>query len=98
MGLRRGNKLNVTVARAMIGSELASVDEYLAAKAAVADLVREAVTDHDFPACEVRVNAADNPVEGTIFLTVTGTSAEAGDDGQVGRGNRVNGLITPGRR
>ncbi len=32
-----------------------------------------------------------------MYLTVTGTSAEAGDDGQVGRGNRVNGLITPGR-
>ncbi|MDF2119248.1 methionine adenosyltransferase, partial [Roseiarcaceae bacterium H3SJ34-1] len=27
----------------------------------------------------------------------TGTSAEAGDDGEVGRGNRVNGLITPCR-
>ncbi len=28
---------------------------------------------------------------------MTGLSAEMGDDGQVGRGNRVNGLITPGR-
>jgi S-adenosylmethionine synthetase len=28
---------------------------------------------------------------------VTGLSAEMGDDGQVGRGNRVNGLITPNR-
>ncbi|MEM3192421.1 MAG: methionine adenosyltransferase, partial [Candidatus Parvarchaeota archaeon] len=27
----------------------------------------------------------------------TGLSAEAGDDGAVGRGNRVNGLITPNR-
>jgi S-adenosylmethionine synthetase len=34
---------------------------------------------------------------GSVYLTVTGTSAEAGDDGQVGRGNRINGLITPGR-
>ena len=34
---------------------------------------------------------------GSVYLTVTGTSAEAGDDGQVGRGNRVNGLITPCR-
>jgi S-adenosylmethionine synthetase len=32
-----------------------------------------------------------------LYLTVTGLSAELGDDGQVGRGNRVNGLITPGR-
>lgn len=30
-------------------------------------------------------------------MTVTGTSAEAGDDGQAGRGNRANGLITPYR-
>ncbi len=28
---------------------------------------------------------------------MTGTSAEAGDDGEAGRGNRVNGLITPYR-
>jgi len=28
---------------------------------------------------------------------VTGTSAENGDDGSVGRGNRCNGLITPAR-
>ncbi|MGQ9728578.1 MAG: methionine adenosyltransferase, partial [Candidatus Fervidibacter sp.] len=33
----------------------------------------------------------------TAYLTVTGTSAEAGDDGQVGRGNRASGLITPYR-
>ena len=32
-----------------------------------------------------------------MYLTVTGTSAEAGDDGQVGRGNRTSGLITPYR-
>jgi S-adenosylmethionine synthetase len=40
------------------------------------------------------VNAADDAASGSVYLTVTGTSAEAGDDGQVGRGNRVNGLIT----
>jgi S-adenosylmethionine synthetase len=43
------------------------------------------------------VNAADDPAAGSFYLTVTGTSAESGDDGEVGRGNRVNGLITPGR-
>jgi len=43
------------------------------------------------------VNAADDLASGDVFLTVTGTSAEAGDDGQAGRGNRCNGLITPGR-
>jgi S-adenosylmethionine synthetase len=45
----------------------------------------------------VTINAADDAAAGDVFLTVTGTSAEAGDDGEVGRGNRANGLITPYR-
>jgi S-adenosylmethionine synthetase len=48
-------------------------------------------------ATDIAVNAADDVACGSIYLTVTGTSAEAGDDGEVGRGNRANGLITPGR-
>jgi S-adenosylmethionine synthetase len=44
---------------------------------------------------DVQVNAADDDAAGRLYLTVTGTSAESGDDGEVGHGNRVNGLITP---
>lgn len=43
------------------------------------------------------MNAADDDERGTVYLTVTGTSAEAGDDAEVGRGNRTSGLITPYR-
>ncbi|MFQ6011222.1 MAG: methionine adenosyltransferase, partial [Nitrososphaerales archaeon] len=46
---------------------------------------------------EVHVNTADVTEDDLCYLTVTGTSAEHGDDGQVGRGNRANGLITPYR-
>ncbi|CAN5833021.1 methionine adenosyltransferase [soil metagenome] len=45
---------------------------------------------------EVGVNGADQGPDGA-YLTLTGSSAEAGDDGQVGRGNRIGGLITPCR-
>jgi len=34
---------------------------------------------------------------GFPYMTLTGSSIECGDDGQVGRGNRYNGLITPCR-
>lgn len=34
---------------------------------------------------------------GHPYLTLCGSSIECGDDGQVGRGNRYNGLITPNR-
>ena len=52
------------------------------------------MTDRDVTA---RVNTADDIGLGSVFLTVSGTSAEAGDDGETGRGNRANGLITPYR-
>ena len=97
MGVRRGNEVYLTIACAMIGGHLSHIDDYLAEKTAVENLAQELATEHGFPACGVGVNTADNPAAGFIYLTVTGTSAEAGDDGQVGRGNRVNGLITPCR-
>ncbi len=48
----------------------------------------------------IRLNSLDDPEaqdERGVYLTVCGVSAEMGDDGQVGRGNRASGLITPGR-
>ena len=45
----------------------------------------------------MQVNTADDVEAGAVYLTLTGTSAEMGDDGAVGRGNRVSGLITPFR-
>ncbi|VVB62632.1 S-adenosylmethionine synthase [uncultured archaeon] len=60
------------------------------AKARVKDVVVKRSKTED-----VSVNAADSG--SNIFLTVTGTSIEMGDDGATGRGNRGNGLITPMR-
>jgi S-adenosylmethionine synthetase len=42
-----------------------------------------------------RVNARDIVANDEIYLTCSGSSIESGDEGLVGRGNRVNGLITP---
>jgi S-adenosylmethionine synthetase len=44
---------------------------------------------------EWRLNCLDQPGRGAdgTYLTLRGTSAEDADSGQVGRGNRVNGLI-----
>jgi S-adenosylmethionine synthetase len=97
MAVRNGSRLDLTVACAMIGSFLTSIDDYLEQKAELAAWVRETASKHGFSDCTVTVNAADDASSGSVYLTVTGTSAESGDDGQVGRGNRVNGLITPCR-
>ena len=96
MGVRNGNSVHLTVACAMIGRHIAHIDNYLNEKCSIERLVEEIIGQYGLTG-HVSINAADDQSAGNIYLTVTGTSAEAGDDGQVGRGNRVNGLITPGR-
>jgi len=96
MGIRSGERLDFTVACALIGAHLKNLEAYLEAKGLAANLVRSAIGPWDGPT-NVEVNAADDPDTESLYLTVLGTSAEAGDDGQAGRGNRANGLITPYR-
>jgi S-adenosylmethionine synthetase len=95
MGLRQGDELDLTVACAMVASELPSRAAYDDAKALIEQTILDLAQGLTHRACKVSVNTADDPQQ--AYLTITGTSAEAGDDGQVGRGNRPNGLITPYR-
>jgi S-adenosylmethionine synthetase len=98
MGLRRGSKIVLTIASAMISSLILDPGEYVSVKEQVKEEVLDLATritpNH---VAEVYVNTADIREKNIFYLTVTGTSAEHGDDGATGRGNRVNGLITPFR-
>jgi len=97
MAVRSGSQVRLTIACAMIGTYIRHLDDYRSEASALRDFVRKLAAGAGFPNSHVVVNAGDDLATGSIYLTVTGTSAEAGDDGQVGRGNRVNGLITPCR-
>jgi len=97
MGFREGKNVKLTVAIAMISRLISDKDEYFSLK----DQVREEILKlaskiaPDFNV-NVEINTADDPNDpSSLYLVVTGTSAEHGDDGATGRGNRVNGLITP---
>jgi S-adenosylmethionine synthetase len=90
MAVRMGDDLKIVVAAAMVSGHIASMEDYIEAKARVKNVVVKRSKTED-----VSVNAADSG--SNIFLTVTGTSIEMGDDGATGRGNRGNGLITPMR-
>jgi S-adenosylmethionine synthetase len=97
LGIRRGRTVTLTTAAAIVGAHTASIEEYAQHKARIAGLVGEAAREAAGLAPHVVVNAADDLAAKSVYLTVTGTSADAGDDGQTGRGNRGNGLITPYR-
>jgi S-adenosylmethionine synthetase len=97
MGVRRGNHTSLTVAIALVGRFVTDIGDYREKKEGLAELVAEIARGETPEAVSVALNAGDDVDAGNIYLTVTGTSAESGDDGEVGRGNRANGLITPFR-
>jgi S-adenosylmethionine synthetase len=97
MAVRLGERVELTIACAMIDAALRNLTDYATAREAVAELALCAARRVTTLPLTIEVNAADDLGAGRVYLTVTGTSAEAGDDGQAGRGNRANGLITPGR-
>ncbi len=97
MGVRMEDNIRLTIAAAMISSLIPDLDHYLNVKEEVKEKILNLTHSIAEREVLVDVNTADQPERGIVYLTVTGTSAEHGDDGQVGRGNRANGLITPYR-
>jgi S-adenosylmethionine synthetase len=96
MGLRNRGTITLTIALAIIGRHVAGARDYFTQKEAM----RRHIAARTPAGTVVQINTLDDPdarEESGIYLTVSGTSAEMGDDGQVGRGNRASRLITPAR-
>lgn len=97
MGVRRDRVLSLTVAVAFIDRFVSDAKSYFDRKEEMRTALEEYLSgrlqtiDH----VSVQLNTLDDPTRGEdgMYLTVLGTSAEGGDCGQVGRGNRVNGVI-----
>ena len=100
MGFRTNNSLNLTVSIAFVDRFVHSEEDYFNKKAKIVDEINRFVAANtDFESVNVQLNTLDVQGRGIggAFLTVLGTSADSGDSGQVGRGNRVNGLISLNR-
>lgn len=97
MGERHRDEIIMTICNAMISAHIKNIGDYGAIIEEMTGLVSDfvaGITDEDV---KVEINTGDDIENESVFLTVSGTSAEQGDDGSVGRGNRANGLITPYR-
>ncbi len=97
MGLRRNGQLVLTVALPFIAEHIDDATAYTEAVDAAEAAVHAYASQLDHRDVVVAVNTADDVQNNAVYLTLTGTSAEMGDDGAVGRGNRVNGVIAPFR-
>jgi S-adenosylmethionine synthetase len=98
LAVRRERALTVTVAMPFLAPLIRTESDYFKRKA----MAERVVTDFVKRTCgaslspEVCLNVLDQPGAGEAgtYLTLLGTSAEAGDSGEVGRGNRVCGIIS----
>jgi S-adenosylmethionine synthetase len=94
MGVREDRRLAVTLAMPLSCLVTGSEAAYFARKD---EILHDLTTRFGSAPFDVdwRLNCLDRQGQGTegVYLTLTGTSAEDADSGQVGRGNRANGLI-----
>ncbi len=100
MGLRTGKTLDLTVAMPLMCKNIRSEKDYFENKDVVErEMLAFSRRFEGFRAIRVHFNTLDEKGRGLggVYLSLLGTSAEDADSGQVGRGNRVNGLISMNR-
>jgi len=100
MGRRVRNELDLTLSVAFVDRFIVDESDYFRKKEEVRSAVEQFAKDETgMSSIGVSLNNLDRAGRGVdgVYLTVTGTSAESGDSGQVGRGNRVNGVFSPCR-
>ncbi len=100
MGVRLGRHLNLTAAVAFVDRYIDSEGAYFRRKKALHEAVMTFLSKRTtMDKISFDVNTLDEPGRGIggVYLSVLGTSAESGDSGQIGRGNKVNGVIAINR-
>jgi S-adenosylmethionine synthetase len=96
MGLRKNHDYNLTVAMAFVDRFIDSENTYFKRKNEILEETKGFVkSKFGLKNVSIGLNTLDQKGRGIggMYLTVLGTSADDGDCGQVGRGNRVNGII-----
>ena len=97
MAYRRNRDVDITIALAFVDAFVPDERHYFRRKEEMAEAVHAylAARFRTVERISVALNILDKTGMGEAgsYLTVLGTSAESGDSGAVGRGNRVNGVI-----
>ncbi len=96
MGVRKREEVHLTVGMAFVDRFVRDEEDYFRKKAEIREELERFIRERfDFKGVRVDLNTLDVRGRGErgTYLTVLGTSADGADSGQVGRGNRSNGVI-----
>lgn len=101
MAYRQKRNLTLTIAMAFVDRFIDNEKKYFTRKKEIRLAISDFISKNNlnFDKLNIDINTLDDPKRGEegMYLTVLGTSAEGADCGQVGRGNRVNGVIALNR-
>jgi S-adenosylmethionine synthetase len=96
MGVRIRDKKSITICVPQIAEYVPSESVYKENLETARFLIQESIKKlYPNSYFELFINTRDDFEKNDIYLAAIGSSIESGDEGLVGRGNRVNGLITP---
>lgn len=100
MAFREKRELHLTIAMPLVDKFIDSESKYFKRKKEIFETINEFVNKIcQLDKIHIYLNTLDEEGRGLsgMYLTVLGTSAEDADSGEVGRGNRVNGVIALNR-
>ncbi len=94
MCIRNKDFIKLILAIAFVDRFVQSEEDYFRKKDEILEVAKDFVSNYT-ENFEIEINSLDEKGKGVagIYLTVTGTCADTSDSGEVGRGNRVNGVI-----
>ncbi|WP_216476142.1 methionine adenosyltransferase [Candidatus Hepatobacter penaei] len=95
VGTHRLDTIHLQVNLPFIAELIPNYSTYVKRVEAAEVAIKNFVKERFQISVNVEVNTTKSPTERRLYLTVTGSVADTGDVGVVGRGNRANGLITP---
>lgn len=94
-GTRKQDKYELLVNMPFLANHIESLEKYFLRKSEVEKNILDFLKKNFNVSIKLMMNATDR--NGQAYLTALGSVADTGDVGVVGRGNRMNGLITPMR-
>jgi S-adenosylmethionine synthetase len=97
MGVRENDDFFVTMCIPQIADKVLNAEMYFNNLKKAKNDIRNIAYGLGIKNFELNVNTRDSVEKNEFYLTAIGSSIESGDEGLVGRGNRVNQLITPNR-
>jgi len=98
MAIRTARLVKITLCVPQVSTSVNSIDEYRKNLQTILEIIKSVTNNFsDFFKVDIFLNTGDGIREDLLYMLYTGSCIESGDEGQVGRGNRLGGVISSRR-